>query len=218
MADFPAYEGASLTCSGFAQPGAVAFMEWAVRDYGKGATNVGIYNCRTVRGSTNRSIHGDGRAVDVGFPGVANPAGTQLLDLLLPHVRTLGIQLIIWNRRIWSAKAPNGAAYQGTVPHTDHLHIELTWQAARTLTRDRVRVVVGGRVPAASVPPAPLPQPEDDVYIRDQKSGAIYAISATHYAHLTGPQWADRQKEGAKATDMPPELVFHFCKSRVRVG
>lgn len=55
------------------------------------------------------------------------------------------------------------------------------------------------------------------MYIRDTKTGAIYAISATHYAHLTGPQWEDRKREGAKATDLPPELVFHYCKSRVRV-
>ena len=54
------------------------------------------------------------------------------------------------------------------------------------------------------------------MYARDTKTGAIYAISHTHYSHLSGPQWADRQKEGAKATDMAPELVFHFCKSRIR--
>ena len=70
MADFPRYEPAGVRCSGVAQPGVVAFMEWAIRDFGRGAFNLGIYNCRSVRGSANRSVHGDGRAGDVGFPGV----------------------------------------------------------------------------------------------------------------------------------------------------
>jgi hypothetical protein len=157
MADFPRYEPAAVRCSGVAQPGVEAFMEWAVRDFGRGAFNLGIYNCRTVRGSANRSVHGDGRAGDVGFPGVSNANGTALLNTLLPHVRELGIQLIIWDRRIWSAKAPLGARYQGTVPHTDHLHIEFTWNAARTLTRDRCRVVTGGRLPSTETPNAPAP-------------------------------------------------------------
>jgi hypothetical protein len=82
MADFPRYEPAGVRCSGVAQPGVTAFMEWAVRDFGRGAFNLGIYNCRTVRGSANRSLHGDGRAGDVGFPGVANANGTALLNTL----------------------------------------------------------------------------------------------------------------------------------------
>lgn len=216
MADFPRYEAATWRDSKGAQPGVEAFMDVMVADYG--ARNLGIYNYRRVRGSSAPSTHGEGRSGDAGYSGVANPAGTRLLNILLPHVRELGIQLIIWNRRIYSAKAPLGARYQGTVPHTDHLHIEFTWDAARNMTRDRVRAILGGRVPVAQVPPPYNPQPvvEDDMYARDTRSGAIYAISATHYAHLSGPQWADRQKEGAKATDMPPELVFHFCKSRIR--
>lgn len=214
---FPAYEPAAAKCSGFAQPGVVAFMRWAVEDYGRGAFNLGIYNCRTVRGGTSRSLHGDGRAGDVGFPGVANPAGTELLELLLPHVGELGIQYVIWNRRSYSAKAPTGTAYRGVSPHTDHLHIEFTWNAARTLTRDRVRVIVGG-APAPTLPPLPAYEmSEDDMYIRDTKSGTIYALSATNYSALSAEQWADRVKEGAgpKLQQLPPELAFHFLKSRV---
>jgi hypothetical protein len=125
-------------------------MDWAVHDFRQGARNYGIYNCRSVRGSTNRSVHGEGRALDVGFSGVGNPAGTRLVQALLPHVGTLGIQMIIWNRRIYSARYPRGAAYTGVNPHTDHVHIELTWDAARRLTRARVQQVV--RPPAPAVP------------------------------------------------------------------
>lgn len=211
---FPAYEPAGAKCSGVAQPGVVAFMRWAVEDYGREASNLGIYNCRTVRGSTVRSVHGEGRAGDVGFPGVAAQAGTDLLNLLLPHVGELGIQLIIWNRRSWSAKKPTSAVYRGVSPHTDHLHIEFTWNAARTLTQDRVRVIVGGR--PASKPLTPIV--EDDMYIRDNSSGTIYALSATHYQALTAEQWADRVAEGARVFNMHPLEVVARIKSRVRVG
>jgi hypothetical protein len=160
MADFVRYEPAASRCSGKAQPGCEAFADWAVRDFGRGAFNLGIYNCRSVRGSANRSIHGDGRAVDVGFKmvnGRANPAGWVLLNQLLPHVSQLGIQMIIWDRRIWSARTPNGAAYTGTASHRDHLHVEFNWNAARTLTRDRVRRVMAGS--SVVQPPRPAPKP-----------------------------------------------------------
>lgn len=167
---WPAYQPAGR-CTGTTPPGSTAFMEWAVRDFGQGARNLGIYNCRDVRGSTNNSVHGEGRAVDVGFPGVANPAGTRLLNLLLPKVGELGIQMIIWNRRIYSARYPRGANYTGLVPHTDHLHIELTWNAARTLTRDKVRRIIAGGVAT----PAPAPAPTVDWQaIRRWNAGLVY--------------------------------------------
>lgn len=150
---WPAYQAAG-GCTGYTPNGSNEFMNWAVHDFGQGARNLGIYNCRSVRGSYNRSVHGEGRAVDVGFSGSGNPAGTRLLNTLLPHVGALGIQMIIWNRRIYSARYPRGAAYNGTVPHTDHLHIELTWNAARNLTRSRIRQIVG----AGQQAPAPSNQ------------------------------------------------------------
>lgn len=214
---FPPYEPAGTRCTGSAQPGVAAFMSWAVQDYGRGASNLGIYNCRTVRGSTTRSLHGEGRAGDVGFPGVANPAGTELLELLLPHVGELGIQYVIWNRRAYSAKAPSGQAYRGVSPHTDHLHIEFTWDAARTLTRDRVRAVLAQVEAPATLPS--LPDEEDEMYMRNTETGDIYAVSATHYQPLNEAQWEDRVKEGAgpKLVQLPPAIVFHIAKSRVRV-
>jgi hypothetical protein len=232
MADFPAYEGAAPRCSGVAQPGVEAFMDWAVGDFRQGARNFGIYNCRSVRGSTNRSIHGDGRAGDVGFAmvgGKANPNGTVLLNTLLPHVRALGIQMIIWNRRIYSAKAPLGAAYQGVSPHTDHLHIEFTWNAARTLTRDRVRVIVGGpRIPAAETPkpaPAPIPAPpsgpsandlllvqqllqEDDDMIVIRNGKGIAHLVNNRAIGLTAPQLVKVREAYRKANRPLPELTL----------
>jgi hypothetical protein len=164
---WPAYQPAGR-CTGSTPPGSIALMEWATRDFGQGARNLGIYNCRDIRGSTNNSLHGEGRAVDIGFSGSGNPAGTRLLNALLPHVGTLGIQMIIWNRRIYSARYPRGAPYTGTASHTDHLHIELAWSAARNLTRTRIRQVVGGGA-------APAPAPTVDwAGVRRWNAGLVY--------------------------------------------
>lgn len=149
---WPAYQRAAR-CTGRTPNGSNEFMRWAVYDFGQGARNLGIYNCRAIRGKTNTSLHGEGRAVDIGFSGSGNPAGTRLLNTLLPHVGELGIQMIIWNRRMYSARYPRGARYTGAIPHTDHLHIELTWAAANGLTRDRIRQIVGGRGTPQPGPP-----------------------------------------------------------------
>lgn len=44
--------------------------------------------------------------------------------------------------------------------------------------------------------------------------GEIYAIDAHHYQHLSGPTWAKRQEEGAKAWPAHPLVVLHRCSSR----
>lgn len=171
---WPAYQPAGR-CTGKVTRGADALMDWAVGDYGQGAYNLGIYNCRGT-GSGSRSVHGEGRAIDVGFRGVANPAGTRLLNTLLPHVGALGIQLIIWNRRMYSARYPGGTRYTGVSPHTDHLHIEITWNAANNLTRDRIRQVIGGGFTPAPTPmPKPAPAPAVDWQaIRRWNAGLVY--------------------------------------------
>ena len=208
---WPRYEPAGPRCTNRVQPGAQELMNWVLIEFGRGARNGGIYNCRTVRGSANRSLHGEGRAIDASFPvigGRANANGHALLNVLLRHRMALGVQLIIWDRRIWSASSPNGRRYTGQSPHIDHLHIELTWHAARTLTRTRVRQVVAGHVGAPAVPrptptpaptpaPPPEPDPEEDedmaVVIRHHDSktrlhrGSIYSdltSGPTHQANL----------------------------------
>jgi hypothetical protein len=175
---WPPYQGAGR-CTGHAQPGATALMEVLVKDYG--ARNLGIYNCRSVRGSTNRSLHGEGRALDPGYTNIA--AGNRVLQMLLDHRMELGIQLIIWNRRIYSAKAPLGARYQGVNPHTDHLHVELTWAAAKSLTVMNVRRLLAGTPPPYTPPKvitppkveAPQPAP-----VKDDDMGMIYRFPTNY--------------------------------------
>lgn len=135
-ASFARWEPAKK-CTGGPQPGARAFLAWALATQPH-ARNDGIYNCRNVRGGSTMSAHAEGRAIDVGFPlvdGRPNPAGTALVQVLRPIAAKLGIGCIIWNRRIWSAKSPGraGRPYAGADPHTGHVHVELTRKAAAVL-------------------------------------------------------------------------------------
>lgn len=135
-------------CTGQAQDGAKALMSWVLGAFGeKGARNLGIYNCRPIRGTNNTtSLHGEGRAIDVGFP-IGDPDGDVLQELLQKYSGILGIQCIIYEREIWSgAHWDEGwRYYPGTNPHVDHLHIELSWHAANTLTAELIEQVLGGQ-------------------------------------------------------------------------
>lgn len=140
-------------CVGSARPGARALMAFLLATHPK-ASSAGIYSCRNVRGGSSTSCHAEGRALDVHFPGHANPAGAELVQQLRPIAAQLGIQAIIFNRTIWSAKSPGkaGRRYTGANPHYDHVHIELTRSAAEKLTKATIKAVLGG-----SAKPAPKP-------------------------------------------------------------
>lgn len=142
------YQGAN-NCTGIAAGGSRALLAWALEDYATpaGAFSFGIYNCRTVRGGSTTSLHGEGRAVDVGLPlgsdAKGNPVGHEMVERLGRFGDVLGIQCVIFDRRIWSAVSPGGRPYNGVHPHYDHLHIELTWPAADKLTLSTFRQHLG---------------------------------------------------------------------------
>jgi hypothetical protein len=139
-------------CTDGPTPGALALMSWLIAIYGsRGGKNLGIFNCRTVRGGTTTSLHGEGRALDFGINPHGARYGTELAEQLRANSAELGVQCIIWNRRIWSGSYPQAGwrTYSGVNPHVDHLHVELSWDAARTLTAARVAQVLGGPPPAA---------------------------------------------------------------------
>lgn len=136
-------------CTGGAKPGAVALMAWINKNYPK-SKNWGIYSCRTIPGSGGMSLHGEGRALDVGYEvvnGKGNPDGYRLFSHLKAHAVDLGIQGIIWDRKISSNRGDNRPYTAGgndlTEAHVDHLHIELTNAAANTLTAARIADVLG---------------------------------------------------------------------------
>jgi peptidoglycan hydrolase-like protein with peptidoglycan-binding domain len=164
MSTFAAFERAGTRCLK-AQPGATALMKWIIDSREErgwaSARNWGIYNCRTIAGTVQRSTHAEGRGLDIGFPlvnGKANPQGTRLVNFLRANASRLGIQTIIWNRTIWSRRNPNGVPYLGKHPHTDHVHLELSWATARSLTLSTIRAIAGA-VAKVTTSSTSLPRP-----------------------------------------------------------
>jgi putative peptidoglycan binding protein len=147
------------SCTGSPTTGAKALMSWFLGAYSaQGGRNLGIYNCRTIVGSSTTSLHGEGRAADLGVPIGAGWAVT-LADRLRLNSAELGVQCVIHNRRIWSGSYPNAGwrTYTGANPHTDHLHVELSWNAARALTAERIQQILGGG--PGQPGPGPTPNP-----------------------------------------------------------
>ena len=154
------YQGQHI-CSPTAKPGVVAFRDLVLRSY-PGTRSLGISRACTVGG---RSEHKEGRAFDWGV-NVSRPAEKAAADDLIrwlhatdrygnrfANARRLGIQYVIWNRRIWSAYAPTWRAYSGPSPHTDHVHLSFNWPGANKQTSFWTGRVVNAT--AATVPSAP---------------------------------------------------------------
>jgi hypothetical protein len=140
MSLYRSYAAAGHKCSGGPTSGAVALMAWFLGAYKtRGARNDGIYNCRSVRGGTEPSLHSEGRAADLGCRA-GDTWAQPLANLLVAHSAELGIQCVIYNRRIWSGQHPDAGwrSYSGVDHHTTHLHVELSRKAAAGLTVERI--------------------------------------------------------------------------------
>jgi hypothetical protein len=61
-----------------------------------------------------------------------NNTGDEIGNWLVSHAEYVGIQLVIWDHSVWQASLPDEklGPYTGPNPHIDHLHVELTRQAA----------------------------------------------------------------------------------------
>jgi hypothetical protein len=109
-------------------------------------TNLGIYNCRRIDGSSAWSVHAEGRAADIGT-GTGRPTmrAGWLAEQLRVFSRELGIQGLIYKRWRWfSNSGPDWKPYGGNNPHTDHIHAEQTRAAAAILTATQIRAVLAG--------------------------------------------------------------------------
>ncbi|MCY1158999.1 MAG: Peptidoglycan-binding domain 1 protein [Citricoccus sp.] len=156
MAVYVGYEGAK-NCTDGPQPGSRGMMQWFLENYRHlGGTNLGIYNCRTVRGGSTTSLHGEGRAVDLGINPHGAAYGTDLAERLRNSSKEIGIQCIIWNRKIWSGAHPNSGwrNYGGRNDHVDHLHVELSWAAAKKNSSEVITLL---NTHLATEPDAPQP-------------------------------------------------------------
>jgi len=132
-------------CTEGPKSGAVELRDWFSEVLPEGRDG-GIFNCRKVRGSDAPSVHGEGRAVDWMLPvvdGRGSPTGRIVIEALGRVGDRLGVQCVIFDRTIWSGRSPNGRRYDGVHPHYDHIHAELTRDAASRLTVSSIRSAVG---------------------------------------------------------------------------
>ncbi|HRA50892.1 DUF4214 domain-containing protein [Actinotalea sp.] len=128
------------TCDPTVKPGAQYLMTLLLAHYGVGRSS-GITRACSVGGT---SEHKEGRALDWAL-SVDNPAEKAAADsfvlwLTAPgpdgkvgyNARRLGVMHVIWNRQIWSNSSASAAwrPYTGPVPHTDHVHVSLSWAGA----------------------------------------------------------------------------------------
>lgn len=127
-------------------------------------TNVGIFNCRpTADGAP--SVHGNGRAGDIGCAGTV---GASIASWLVANHTALGVQVVIWDHRIWSVThsaegwRPYGCDKPGSKKdhHTTHVHWEINIDAAGRLTRQFVASLLPIH-PQPDPTPDPVPLPEE---------------------------------------------------------
>jgi hypothetical protein len=132
------------TCSPTAKPGTVKLKNLLLATY-PGTRSLGITRACSSGGT---SEHKEGRAFDWGvrYANTSERAkASAFLTWLLKtdsaghkaaNARRLGVMYVIWNRKIWGAYAANQGwrTYTGTNPHTDHIHISLSWPGARGTT------------------------------------------------------------------------------------
>lgn len=124
-------------CGGGLLEGSAALRDYLMT-YFPQTWSIGGYACRPIVGApSTMSVHATGRALDVMIETVDgseadNTAGDVIGNWLIEHAETIGIQMIIWDRWIWNAslEPPKDHDYTGLHPHNDHLHVELSVEAA----------------------------------------------------------------------------------------
>lgn len=120
-------------CTGTFTPGAAALRAFIANQW-PAVPAIGGYDCRAIVGGSGTSIHGLGRAIDIGI-GDQNDSvppdskeiayGNQIRNVLYNNATLLGLQRIIWNNHIWSADKDGWREYTGENNHYGHLHVEI---------------------------------------------------------------------------------------------
>lgn len=80
----------------------------------------GICACRRVRGGSNWSQHAYCNAWDIHDESTVM---ARVADFLVANAYQLDVATVIYDRRIWT-RDRGWHAYDGTNPHTDHVHVE----------------------------------------------------------------------------------------------
>jgi hypothetical protein len=135
------YDGAppfagGANCAPGITPGAEMLRNRLI-DYFPQVSRIGGYVCREVAGAPGvMSQHGTGRALDVFIPTIDgnadNTKGDALANWLVENAHAIGVQSVIWDRTIWRVDhSLRDYEYTGVHPHHDHVHVEITVEAAR---------------------------------------------------------------------------------------
>lgn len=127
-------------CAGGLTPGARYLANLLDRRF-RGIDRIYGYSCRANTGDTSQmSVHGTGRALDIMIPmvpgGADNGVGDPIAEYLIVRAEEIGLSYVIWDRSDWGAhrSVPKLGDYGGPIPHTDHLHVEITEEAASMRT------------------------------------------------------------------------------------
>lgn len=130
------YDGppADNQCTGGHTPGAESLKQVLLDAYSPPVTSIGGYSCRDNTADPGSvSIHGVGRALDIMVDSTTpngKETGDKIRNLLINNAENIGIQLVIWDRHIWSVNHKGWRPYTGPNPHIDHLHVEINIAAS----------------------------------------------------------------------------------------
>lgn len=151
-----AYDGPPTKCHTGPRSGTVALRNGVMERF-PGVKDLGIFNCRYTRTKNSKtySFHADGRAWDAGCSG---DLADEVADFLVAHADVLGVQEVIRNRKRWDSRTRKWATYQGSDPHTDHVHVSQCIAAADGLKKSTVLAPAG-------TPQPDLYQEEDPMFI-----------------------------------------------------
>lgn len=182
------YTGAGAWAGGANCGGGLLAGTREIGDYVKatfaGVSGYGGYACRPNTANTSQlSVHGTGRAIDIMIPlkngDADNARGDQIANFLVQNAEAIGIQFIIWDRNDWGASRslPKLRSYGGPNPHKDHLHVELTPEGARGMT-------------AWFADNAPEPPPTDTATVTATALNLRSGPSTSYSVLMTMPQGA----------------------------
>lgn len=116
----------------------MSIMRWIVNNSSGNFYYNGCYGYKKIQGTQTPSVHGTGRAIDISVRNarVGSGQNNMLTDVinkyLVPQTCNLGIQRMIWQRKIWDAKDTFNQKwglwrpFNGPQSHNDHLHLEIS--------------------------------------------------------------------------------------------
>ena len=162
-------------CSGGMTPGNNILRDYLYAHFPQ-AYSIGGYSCRSINGDSSKmSVHGTGRALDimihtVGGAQADNDLGDPIGNFLIENAEAIGIQYIIWDLYTWNGEKPAGSKskdYGGAHPHNDHLHVELSVEAAKNTTNWFENAITPPKIlDCASIPEAGAVIEETDACFR----------------------------------------------------